>query len=69
MRILAGKIRYYKYICVLALVAILSVPMRLFAVGWTPTDAGLVVNLEQGDRFLLSVVIGGKEYFVSNYNR
>lgn len=39
------------------------------AVGWTPTDAGLVVNMEQGERFLLSVEINGKEYFVSNYNR
>ena len=55
--------------------------MRLFAVGWTPTDAGLVVNLEQGERFLLSVMVSGdfdnnpatpneeREFFVSNYNR
>lgn len=28
-----------------------------------------MVNLEQGERFLLSVEINGKEYFVSNYNR
>lgn len=57
---------------------LLSLPLRLFAVGWTPTDAGLVVNLEQGDRFLLSVWVDinnnkaedpGEEFFVSNYNR
>ena len=44
-------------------------PLRLFAVGWTPTDGGLLVDLEQGDRFLLSVMVDGKEYFVCNYNR
>ena len=52
--------------------------MRLWAVGWTPTDAGLVVNLEQGERFLLSVWVDkngngteedGEEFFVSNYTR
>ena len=57
---------------------LLSLPTRLWAVGWTPTDAGLVVNLEQGDRFLLSVWVDinnnkaedpGEEFFVSNYNR
>ncbi len=51
------------------LLFILCALVKVHAVGWTPTDAGLVVNLEQGDRFLLSVVIDGKEYFVSNYNR
>ncbi len=52
-----------------------------YAVGWTPTDAGLVVNLEQGERFLLSVMVSGdfdnnpatpnteREFFVNNYNR
>ena len=51
------------------------------AVGWTPTDAGLVVNMEQGERFLLSVMVSGdfdnnpatpnteREFFVSNYSR
>ncbi len=52
--------------------------MRALSVGWTPTDAGLVVNLEQGDRFLLSVWVDidkddvedpGEEFFVYNYNR
>ena len=53
----------------IVLMMLLSVTMQLFAVGWTPTDGGLVVDLEQGDRFLLSVVVNGKEYFVCNYNR
>ena len=57
---------------------ILLASTRLFAVGWTPTDAGLVVNLEQGDRFLLSVWVDKngngteedeEEFFVSNYTR
>ena len=62
-------------------VLLLAVSTRLFAVGWTPTDAGLVVNLEQGERFLLSVMASGdfddnpatpneeREFFVSNYTR
>lgn len=62
----------------LLLVIVLLMPVRLWAVGWTPTDAGLVVNLEQGERFLLSVWVDkngngteedGEEFFVSNYNR
>lgn len=62
----------------LLLVIVLLMPVRLWAVGWTPTDAGLVVNLETGDRFLLSVWLDlnnnkkedpGEEFFVSNYNR
>ena len=61
-------------LCFLAVV----VSVNVFGVGWTPTDAGLVVNLEQGERFLLSVWIDmngngeedpGEELFVSNYNR
>ena len=60
---------------------LLAVSTRLFAVGWTPTDAGLVVNLEQGEHFLLSVMVSGdfddnpatpnteREFFVSNYTR
>ena len=52
--------------------------LRVSAVGWTPTDGGLVVDLQQGDRFLLSVWIDlndnkkedpGEEFFVINYNR
>ena len=66
-------------IIIRALLCLMCVlPARMWAVGWTPTDAGLVVNLEQGDRFLLSVWIDmnsngkedpGEELFVSNYNR
>ncbi len=57
---------------------ILLASTRLFAAGWTPTDGGLVVNLEQGERFLLSVWVDkngngteedGEEFFVSNYTR
>ena len=62
----------------LLLSVVLLTPLRSWAVGWTPTDAGLVVNLEQGERFLLSVWVDmndnseedpGEELFVSNYNR
>lgn len=35
--------------------------------GWMPTDAGLVVKLNEHDRFRLSTVIGGTEYFVCDY--
>ena len=56
---------------------ILLASTRLFAVGFTPTDGGLVVDLEQGDRFLLSVMVDhdnnpstpDREYFVVNYSR
>lgn len=52
--------------------------LRVSAVGWTPTDGGMVVNLKQGERFLLSVWLDldkdgvedpGEEFFVINYNR
>ena len=46
---------------------VLFVSVRMFAVGWTPTDAGLVLNFETGDQFLLSVMVDGKEYFVCDY--
>ena len=70
--------RLKTYIRILFLSVLLLTPLRMGAVGWTPTDAGLVVNLEDGDRFLLSVWIDmngngkedpGEELFVSNYNR
>lgn len=61
---LRTKLVRFFLICCVALTS-----TQLFAVGWTPTDGGLVVDLEQGDRFLLSVVVNGKEYFVNNYNR
>lgn len=34
---------------------------------WTPTDAGLVVQLHEHDVIRLSTVINGKEYFVCDY--
>lgn len=58
-----------RYISLLLFFSLLLTPVRTWGVGWTPSDAGLLVNMDQGDRFLLSVEIGGKEYFVSNYNR
>ncbi|MBO7409242.1 MAG: hypothetical protein J6T85_05095, partial [Paludibacteraceae bacterium] len=70
------NVRYILRIFILSLV--LLAPIKALAVGWTPTDAGLVVNLEQGERFLLSVWVDkngngteedGEEFFVSNYNR
>ena len=62
----------------LLLISVLFASLRVHAVGWTPTDAGLVVNLKDGDRFLLSVWVDmngngteedGEEFFVSNYTR
>ena len=44
---------------ILLLFLLVFAPIRALAVGWTPTDGGLVLNLEQGDRFLLSVVVSG----------
>ena len=46
---------------------LLLVPVRAWSVGWTPTDGGLVVDLKQGEHFLLSVMIDGQEYFVCDY--
>ena len=45
----------------------LLMPLRLWGVGYTPTDAGLVVNFSPGDQFMLSVIVDGQEYFVSDY--
>ena len=50
-------------------------PVRVAAVGFTPTEGGLVVNLKYGDRILLSVMIDDDnnpatpdvEYFVCHY--
>ncbi|MBQ6776950.1 MAG: hypothetical protein IJP52_01360 [Paludibacteraceae bacterium] len=64
-------------VCALMCVALFCSPARMHADGWTPTDGGLVVNLEQGDRFLLSVMVDhdnnpstpDREYFVVNYSR
>ena len=60
---------------ILLLISILFVSIRMAAVGFTPTDGGLVVNLKQGDRILLSTMIDDDnnpstpdvEYFVCHY--
>ena len=66
---------------ILLLISVVMYSVGMLGVGWTPTDAGLVVNLEQGERFLLSVMVSGdfdnnpatpnteREFFVNNYNR
>lgn len=63
---------------ILLLISVVMYSVGMWGVGFTPTDAGLVVNLEDGDRFLLSVWVDmngngteepGEELFVSNYNR
>lgn len=40
---------------------------RMFGLGFTPTDGGLVVNLQPGQRILLSTMVNGQEYFVCHY--
>lgn len=53
----------------------ISLSVYVFGVGFTPTDGGLVVNLESGQRILLSVMIDDDnnpatpdvEYFVCHY--
>ncbi len=63
---------------ILLLISVVMYSVGMWGVGWTPTDAGLVVNMEQGERFLLSVWVDkngngteedGEEFFVSNYTR
>jgi len=70
--VLAGSVRTW------LVAAVLFVSAQMYGAGWTPTDGGLVVNMEQGERFLLSVWVDidkddvedpGEEFFVINYNR
>lgn len=58
------------------LALVLAVSVKMFGVGWTPTDAGFVLNFETSDQFLLSVWIdvngngtedAGEEFFVCDY--
>ena len=58
------------------LISLLFASVGLFADGFTPSDGGLVVNLDKGDRILLSVWVDingngteeqGEEFFVCNY--
>jgi hypothetical protein len=50
--------------------------LRICAVGFTPTDGGLVVDLKQGDQILISTMVDtdgdgtpDTEFFVENYSR
>ena len=67
-----------RYIFFLLFFSLILTPVRTWGVGWTPSDGGLLVNMDQGERFLLSVWVDkngngteedGEEFFVSNYNR
>lgn len=60
---------FFRTLCVrLCVLFLLFVPLQARAIGWIPTDAGLVVKLQPENRIALSVVIDGKEYFVCHYN-
>ena len=61
----------------LLLISLLFMSVVMYAVGFTPTEGGLVVDLKKHDRFLLSVWIDlnsngteepGEEFFVCDYN-
>ena len=60
---------------ILLLISVVMYSVGMWGVGFTPTDGGLVVNLKQGDRILLSVMIDDDnnpatpdvEYFVCHY--
>lgn len=62
---------------ILLLISVLFSSVGMYGVGFTPTEGGLVVNLKNGDRFLLSVMIDedgdplttndSVEYFVCDY--
>ena len=67
-----------KYLYIVYLLAfMLLTPARTMAVGWTPTDAGLVVDLKPNDQILISVMVDhdnnpatpDREYFIGNYTR
>ena len=69
------KTNLFGLIFLLTLLTLLM-PLRLWGVGYTPTDAGFVLNFEPGDQFLLSVWIdlnangkedAGEEFFVCDY--
>ena len=72
------KISLGRYISLFLFFSLLLTSVRTWGVGWTPSDAGLLVNMDQGERFLLSVWVDkngngteedGEEFFVSNYTR
>ena len=60
----------------LLLISVLFICADMYGVGFMPTDGGLVVNLKQGDRILLSTWVDvnsngvedpGEEFFVCHY--
>ena len=60
---------------ILLLISVLFVSVGMWGLGYTPTDGGLVVNLERGQKILLSTMIDDDndpdtppvEYFVCHY--
>ena len=77
-KLMMNSMRKTNWLGLFLFAVLLLFPVRAWSVGWTPTDAGLVVNMEQGERFLLSVWVDldkdsvedpGEEFFVSNYTR
>lgn len=64
-----------KKVRILLLISVVMYSVGIWGAGFTPTDGGLVVNLKQGDRILLSVMIDDDnnpatpdvEYFVCHY--
>ena len=61
----------------LLLISMLFTSVGLYAVGFTPTEGGLVVDLKKGNKFLLSTMIDDDnnpatpdvEYFVCHYDK
>lgn len=52
----------------IVIMALFTAPRMFGAVyDFTPTDGGLVVNLQPGQRILLSTMVNGQEYFVCHY--
>ncbi len=60
---------------ILLLISVVMYSVGMWGVGFTPTEGGLVVNLKQGDRILLSTMVDDDnnpstpdvEYFVCHY--
>ena len=70
------KNRFCTHCVQMLLLLALLMPTRMFGLGVTPTDGGLVVNLQPGDRILLSTIVDmngngvedpGEEFFVCHH--